>query len=500
MMTLNSETLSVMRPSTSDATITLKSTVAWMATASVGWITDVDPAMGTGTNTAKAITLTYTANMGAERTGTVTFTETTAGVNPKISVTLTVTQGPAIPDGPIPITHLEQLYAIRYDRNGDGTVDNKGDLATTTLAGEAYAAAFPGVVSANAYTGYKLENNLNFSNTEDYLNETTAATNQPKWTSGVGWAPIGPNSTLPFTGMFDGGGHTISNLYIISSSINIGLFGYVSRSTIQNVGLMSPNVTGTAVSDRVGGLVGYQLMSTISNCYVSGGSSKTGLGGSNGAGGLVGLQRSGPISNCYVSGGSSTAGNFAGAGGLVGQQLGGEIIACYVKGRSSTAVNLGRAGGLVGWQQGGEIRACYVSNITATGGNSLGSLVGEQDGTIIASYAGGKDYMISIRGTGSSGMVTNSYYQAATTQDGNDATDDVGTRTETELKMPTNANAYNSGSIYENWDLNLDSNDATRDPWDFGTTTSQYPVLKIDVDLDGSVDDDDITAQRATEE
>ena len=92
---LSSKTLSgVTASSTSDATITLTSTVAWEAAASSpgNWISNVDPAMGTGTNTAKTIALTYTANTGAERTGTVTFTETTAGANPKFSVTLTVTQ------------------------------------------------------------------------------------------------------------------------------------------------------------------------------------------------------------------------------------------------------------------------------------------------------------------------------------------------------------------------------------------------------------------------
>ena len=91
-ITLTSETLNVTSVSTSDATTMLTSTVAWAATESEDWITDVDPAEETGTSTSQAITLTYTANMGAARTGTVTFTETTAGVNPKFSVELRVTQ------------------------------------------------------------------------------------------------------------------------------------------------------------------------------------------------------------------------------------------------------------------------------------------------------------------------------------------------------------------------------------------------------------------------
>ena len=92
LITLTSETLNVPSVSTSDATTMLTSSVAWAAAASGGWITDVDPAMETGTSTNQAITLTYDANTGVERMGTITFTETTAGVNPKFSVVLRVTQ------------------------------------------------------------------------------------------------------------------------------------------------------------------------------------------------------------------------------------------------------------------------------------------------------------------------------------------------------------------------------------------------------------------------
>ena len=92
LITLSNATLSVMASSTTDNSIQLTSTVAWTAAASGGWIKTVDPAMETGTSTNQAITLTYDANTGAARTGTVTFTETTAGVNPKFSVVLRVTQ------------------------------------------------------------------------------------------------------------------------------------------------------------------------------------------------------------------------------------------------------------------------------------------------------------------------------------------------------------------------------------------------------------------------
>ena len=519
---LTAASLSVTASSTSNATTMLTSTVAWEAAPSVGWITDVDPDMEASTSTNQMITLTYDANTTdyLPRTGTVTFTETTAGANPKFSVTLTVTQDAApIPAGMIPITHLEQLNAIRYDLNGDGKVSETDK--------NAYAEAFPGVVSANAYTGYELANDLDFSEPTHYLK----ATNQQEWTpnnetppDNAGWVPIGTSSNR-FTGTFDGGGNMISNLYInnTAGNTNLGLFGYLENSTIRNVGLVSPNVTGGDLAS-VGGLVGFQDGSTISNCYVSGGTIEGKNGRNQGVGGLVGYTNSSKISNCYVSGGtmkggnntsvgglsgvmvgtmsacyvkggSSTGGDDASVGGLTGN-LAGVLSTCYVKGGSSTGGEDASVGGLVGNMSFGTIRACYVSSITAEGGNSaakVGSLIGKQQAvsTLIASYAGGTDYTISISGTGSSGTVTNSYSQATSSSDDADKT--VPAKTRDALITPTQTGGY--AGIYADWNVDLDNNSTNDDPWDFGTNM-QYPVLKVDFNNNGQTADD-ITAQRA---
>nr|MBL6467802.1 hypothetical protein [Prevotellamassilia sp.] len=47
------------------------------------------------------------------------------------------------------------------------------------------------------------------------------------------WNPIGGEN--PFKGIFDGNGHTVSDLYINSSGNNLGLFGYVDGAEIKNV-------------------------------------------------------------------------------------------------------------------------------------------------------------------------------------------------------------------------------------------------------------------------
>ena len=74
-----------------------------------------------------------------------------------------------------------------------------------------------------------------------------------------------------------GNGHTISNLFIDRSSTNyVGLFGYVRGSTarLRNIGMLEVKVTGDGY---VGGLVGYNWKSTVSNSYATGSVTGDGL-------------------------------------------------------------------------------------------------------------------------------------------------------------------------------------------------------------------------------
>ena len=146
-----------------------------------------------------------------------------------------VTLPTPLPAGLIPVNTLEQLDAIRYDLNADGRADN-------TSNNTAYAAAFPRVVyAAGRYTGYKLAKDLDFNDDASYSYPNA---NKSTWTRGTGWAPIGTNSNR-FTGTFDGGGHTISNLFVNRSRGYIGLFGSLQGATIRNIGIVNPKVTGT---------------------------------------------------------------------------------------------------------------------------------------------------------------------------------------------------------------------------------------------------------------
>jgi hypothetical protein len=149
---------------------------------------------------------------------------------------------------------------------------------------------------------------------------------------------------VPFTGVFDGDGHTISRLMIRGAGY-LGLFGELGiGAKISNLGVVDANITSSRA--YVGGLVGFHL-GTVSQCYstgsVSGTDSVGGLIGRNGSwgrrdypgdidrsyslahvsgetlvGGLVGAYSCGTVRQCYSAGtvtGSTQVGGLVGAGG-----------------------------------------------------------------------------------------------------------------------------------------------------------------------------------------
>ena len=76
----------------------------------------------------------------------------------------------------------------------------------------------------------------------------------------LSWTPIS-NSDVQWNGSFDGGGHTISNLYINTTSDNAGLFGYVGKkdytTTISNIkDIIFSHVNITSTSSYSGVLAG----------------------------------------------------------------------------------------------------------------------------------------------------------------------------------------------------------------------------------------------------
>jgi hypothetical protein len=173
------------------------------------------------------------------------------------------------------------------------------------------------------------------------------------------------NSTTQFTGTFDGGGHIISNLTYTTTTNYIGLFGYTSNATIQNLGVVDANIQG---GDEVGGLMGRNDGVLIA-CYVTGFVSGTGWD----VGGLVGTN-AGSIIGCYAA--TSEIYGRNSVGGLVGFNLSGSLIACYATGLICCEHDI--LGGLVG-ENNGYINVCYAACIFDWATDIMGGLVGQND-------------------------------------------------------------------------------------------------------------------------
>ncbi|WP_406658139.1 LamG-like jellyroll fold domain-containing protein [Methanolobus sp. ZRKC2] len=226
------------------------------------------------------------------------------------------------------------------------------------------------------------------------------------WNNGAGFEPIG-NSTMRFTGSFDGKNCTISDLYINRPSTDIiGLFGYVYGTypedgicTIKYLTLENASVVGNYLT---GGLIGKAESSGIYQCNVFGH-----IEGNYYTGGLVGFHSGGDIIKSHSNGtitGTYTVGGLAGlngagirnsystglvngisaVGGLVGANFEVYIINSHSNG---TVTGISSVGGLVG-SNGGGIRNSY-STSPVNGEDYIGGLVGFNAGGIEESYACG---------------------------------------------------------------------------------------------------------------
>ena len=262
-------------------------------------------------------------------------------------------------------------------------------------------------------------------------------------------APIAPShgsysfwQGVPFTGVFDGCGHSLKNLTFPQATgydapSFVALFGSVAKGAVvsdlrveganlhrQNGHYVSALVAwneGRIVRcgasgrvpgfDSVGLLAGYNR-GEILGCWATGDVSGEVL-----VGGLVGFNSHGIILNshaaCEVLLASGRDFNYG--GGLVGQNLYGQIVNCWARG--DVSAHWPRiVGGLVGSNAGGVIANSYATgNVSAEkAGEKLGGLVGSNGGTINDCFATGNvsagDRANSLGGlVGIGGFISDSY-------------------------------------------------------------------------------------------
>ena len=177
------------------------------------------------------------------------------------------------------------------------------------------------------------------------------------------WNPIG-NATTQFTGSYDGGGHNIKFTKSVliegnAGDLNAGLFGYISGSTISNLGVDWAGTDYISLNEnQYKGLV-VLMPDGSSDC---------------GAGGIVGKMEDGSIGSCYNIGNVTVYGGYA--GGIVGTGNGlGRVGYCYNRGDITAIepnVSSGGAGGIVAdYQAIVHVESSYNTGlITVTGGTA----------------------------------------------------------------------------------------------------------------------------------
>ncbi|MBN2843479.1 MAG: hypothetical protein JXM68_10335, partial [Sedimentisphaerales bacterium] len=233
------------------------------------------------------------------------------------------------------------------------------------------------------------------------------------------YSSIGKTAVTPFTGVFDGKSHTISNYQFQGSDSITGIFGYTSFSAATDFEYEISNINLTGVSVNVssstlpsGGLIANNGC-WVNNCTVSGtvqASTNAGLLAGKNTGGSSITPR---ISNCSVNGTVTTSGETA--GGLVGLNDG-YITSCRVI--DGSAVTAGSyAGGLVG-QNTNTIVFCYSWSAVDSSSDYSGGFVGANTGIISSCYSTGPANSVGSHKNGfcptNSGTIASCFWNTAT--------------------------------------------------------------------------------------
>lgn len=240
---------------------------------------------------------------------------------------------------------------------GTGTMDNPFTIATlgqlkelaeTPLVWDKYYLQTANIDAMATHTWDSI----------DHDNDTLTA-DMPQ-----GFSPIG-NSDINFTGSYNGGGFSITNLYIYRASDDyVGLFGYASGTAIDKLAISSCSITGKSY---VGAIAGRMDGDSVSNSYASGS-----VAGYSYIGGLIGRNSGASIANCYSS--ASVNGSLT-VGGLIGRNYSeSSVTNCYATGPVSAYSS---TGGLLGTNAVDSIIISSYYNYESAGQSDTVTLKGE---------------------------------------------------------------------------------------------------------------------------
>ena len=249
---------------------------------------------------------------------------------------------------------------------GNGSVDKPYEISTA-----AELAWFRDYVNKESqFASAMLTDDIDLS---EFCHAADAATN----TEELSWDPIG-NGRM-YCGTFDGNGKTIRNLYINSTIMNKGFFGYANSGSIKNITFDNAKVknthyNGTGILTGVFEKCTIENIKTLANCSVEGTENTGGIAGigtgnisncenramvngTNNVGGIVGNSSDNTISSCANYG--AVTGTESNVGGMVGFFISGTIQNCANYGDISGADCVGN--------QIGYASICNLNNVLGIG-------------------------------------------------------------------------------------------------------------------------------------
>ena len=288
---------------------------------------------------------------------------------------------------------------------GNGSVDKPYEISSA-----AELAWFRDYVNNESqYVSATLTEDIDLS---EFCHAADAATN----TEELSWDPIG-NGRM-YCGTFDGNGKTIRNLYINSTIMYKGFFGYANSGSIKNITFDNAKVknthyNGTGILTGVFEKCTIENIKILANCsvegtYNTGGIAGTGTGnisncenramvnGTNNVGGIVGSSSDNTISSCANYG--AVTGTESNVGGMVGFFISGTIQNCANYGDISGADCVGNQIGYAATVNLNNVLG--IGNVTATTSQSglLAGVIWDSSSTAAGILAYNSSAKLTING------------------------------------------------------------------------------------------------------
>ena len=215
----------------------------------------------------------------------------------------------------------------------------------------------------------------------------------------------GGTGDLPYTGTFDGGGYTLSNMVIPAGSTYSGLF-YSLSGTVQNLVLDGVSLQA---STSMNGLIAGSNRRTIAGCTILSSCKINVSDRSSHTGGIAG-NNNGQITRCHAACSFEGTEGMSYGGGIAGLNGGSIIASSYAGSYNIDNRTATYAGSLVGGLQANSlVTACWSSVKLVSSATMYGMVASMSGGIITTCYWGGNG----IAGNGTGTQVTGGNWQSA---------------------------------------------------------------------------------------